>query len=158
MPATCMETECLAGPLKRGVLHDITRALLLPASVSDRILEDVAFSDAFEKLLRGMPPTARVIVRRELKPAVLEEVRRLFIKVRMATDEYTRSTELKRAHSLLATPDSYTPSSISIRNVTPADISRNWSPGLGAFQYARNTSFASLNSGDTLTIPLPQGE
>ena len=158
MPSTCAETECMAGPLKRGIMHDVTRALLLPSSVATRLSKDVTFSDAFEKLLRGMPPTARITVHRALKPEVLEESRRLFIEARMATNQDARNAALKKAHELLASLDSYTPTRISIRNVAPADVSRNWSPGLGAFQYARNTSFARINPGEVVSIPLPQDE
>ena len=157
MPATCEETEYMVGPLQRGGIHDITRALLLPSAVSNRIASDVTFSDAFEKLLRGLPATARLTVHRSLKPEVLEETRRLFMEARMAMRKDAREAALKKAHELLASFHSYTPTHISIRNVTPDEISRNWSPGLGAFQYARNTSFARIRSGETLSIPLPQG-
>ena len=63
---------------------------------------------------------------------------------------------LKKAHELLASSDSYTPTRITIRNVAPSDISRNWSPGLAAFQYARNNTFARIRSDNVLNIPLPQ--
>lgn len=156
MPTTRMETECMAGPLKNRALHDITRALLLPSAIRERLAKDAAFSDAFERLLRGMPSTARLTVHRELKPAVLDETRRLFVEARMAHGEDARKAALKKAHALLASSDSYTPTRITIRNVAPSDISRNWSPGLAAFQYARNNTFARIRSGNVLNIPLPQ--
>ena len=158
LPSSCMETECMIGPLKGGLTQEVARLLLLPAAVRERMDKDPAFSSAFEKLMSGLPPTARLTVHRELKPSVLEEARGLFIRARMTTDETARSAALQQAHDLLASFESYTPVRLSIKNVTPADISRNWSPGLGAFQYARNTSLARFRTSEPLTIPLPQAE
>lgn len=154
----CAETECQIGSLQGGITRDVARLLLLPAAVRQRMEQDTAFCSAFEKLLRGLPPTAKLTVHRDLKPDVLEKARGLFIRARMATDEETRSTALRAAHDLLASLDSYTATRMSIKNVTPASIARNWSPGLGIFQYARNTSLARFRTGESLNIPLPQAE
>ena len=158
LPSCCMETECPVGPLQGGLTQDVARLLLLPAGVRERMDADPVFAGAFEKLLGGLPPTARLTVHRELKPSVLETARGLFIKARMATDEAARDAALQEAHDLLASFDSYTPVRLSIKHVTPADIAKNWSPGLGAFQYARATSLARFGTGAPLSIPLPQAE
>ena len=158
LPSCCSEMECQVGPLKAGITQDIARLLLLPDTVRERMNQDPAFCSAFEKLVRGLPPTARITVHSDLKPSVLEAARGLFIKARMATDETSRNDALQKAHALLASLDSYTPTRLSIKNVTPANIAKNWSPGLGAFQYARNTSLARFSAGAPLVIPLPQAE
>ena len=158
LPSCCMETECSIGQLKTGITQDIVRLLLLPSAVSKCMNQDPAFCSAFEKLMRGLPPTARLTVHRDLKPSVLDAVRGLFIRARMTTDDTTRDSALNEAHSLLASFDSYTPTRLSIKNVVPAAIAKNWSPGLGAFQYARSTTLARFRTGETLNIPLPQAE
>lgn len=154
----CAETECQVGSLQGGITRDVARLLLLPSAVRQRMEQDPAFCSAFEKLLRGLPPTARLTVHRDLKPAVLEKARGLFIRARMATDDTTRDVALRAAHDLLASLDSYTATRLSVKNVTPAGIARNWSPGLGIFQYARHTSLARFRTGESLNIPLPQAE
>ena len=156
MPSCCAETECMVGPLKKSVMHDITRRLLLPSDVRSRISKDIAFSDAFEKLIRGLPPTAKLIVHRDLRPGALEKARELLTRARMAENTSERQKALEEAHGLLASFDSYVPTRINVVNVAPADIAENWSPGLGAFQYARNTSFLRMRGSAPLTIDLPQ--
>lgn len=155
MPSCRVESEYMIGPLKNAAVHDIARWLLLPATVRSRLSENPAFSDALEKLLRGLPPTARLTVHRTIRSDVLEKTRALFIKARMSGREKEREEALKEAHRLLASFDSYVPVRISIKNVAPSDIAKNWSPGLAAFQYARNASFSRIRTDAPLSIPLP---
>lgn len=155
MPSCRVESEYMIGPLKNAAVHDIARWLLLPATVRSRLSENPAFSDALEKLLRGLPPTARLTVHRTIRSDVLEKTRALFIKARMSGREKEREDALKEAHRLLASFDSYVPVRISIKNVAPSDIAKNWSPGLAAFQYARNASFSRIRTDAPLSIPLP---
>lgn len=115
-----------------------------------------AFADDFTRLMHDLPESARIVVRRVIRPDVLDEVRRHFIAARTASDEKTGSAALKAAHDLLASFDSYTPVSISVRSSDKADISTNWSPGLAMFQYSRNNAFARAKAGPALEIPLPQ--
>ena len=156
-PATCMETEYTAASFGALGMRDIGRWLLLPDEVKNRMADNPAFADAFTRLMHDIPKSARLVVRRALRPKVLSEVRGLFVTARMAADEKTKNEALKAAHDLLAAFDSYTPVSISVRNASSAeDISRNWSPGLAAFQYSRNRSFVRADAGKTLEIPLPR--
>lgn len=156
MPACCAETECMVGPLKKGLIHDITRWLMLPADVCSSIGNDAAFSDAFERLINDLPPTAKLVVHRDIRPEVLTQARELLTRARMSEKADVRQKALEEAHRLLASFDSYVPTRINVMNVAPADIAKNWSPGLGAFQYARRTTFSRLRSSAPLTIPLPK--
>lgn len=136
-------------------MHDMTAWLLLPEPMRRRLDNDAAFADAFLNLVRGMPDTARLVVRRALKKDVLDEMRRHFAAARLAPNDDERNRALSKAHDLLASFDSYEPASIGIRNAEPSVISHNWSPGLAAFQYAHNNTFVRAVPVDTLTIPLP---
>lgn len=154
MPSSCAETECPVMALK----NRLARRMLLPSAVRRQMDENPAFSSALENLINKMPPSASLVIHRALKPSVLEDVRKLFIQARMSTSNTEQDSILKKAHTLLASLDSYTPTHLSVKNAAPSAISRNWSPGLGAFQYVRNTSFARFQTSDPLAIPLPQAE
>ena len=62
---------------------------------------------------------------------------------------------MSKAHDLLASKKSYQSARLSIRNVAPQDISRNWSPGLGIVQYKRSSGFGIITRSDAVEIPLP---
>lgn len=61
MPSYHVESKYMIGPLKSASVHDIAH-WLLPTTVRSLLSETPAFSDALEKLLRGLPPTARLTV------------------------------------------------------------------------------------------------
>ena len=155
-PSTCLETECSAASFRSVGIRDIGRRLLLPKNVRRLMADTPAFADDFTRLMHDLPESARIVVRRVIRPDVLDEVRRHFIAARTASDEKNGSAALKAAHDLLASFDSYTPVSISVRSSDKADISTNWSPGLAMFQYSRNNAFARAKAGPALEIPLPQ--
>ena len=96
----------------------------------------------------------RLVVERKLKESVLKEVRQLFVQARMAPDTEKESL-IDKAHKLLADKASYRSARLSIRNVAPQDISRNWSPGLGIVQYKRSSGFGIITRSDAVEIPLP---
>lgn len=56
-------------------MHDMAAWLLLPEPMRRRLDNDAAFADAFLNLVRSIPDTARLVVRRALKKDVLGEVR-----------------------------------------------------------------------------------
>ncbi|MBR5883050.1 MAG: hypothetical protein IKY97_06200 [Mailhella sp.] len=147
---TKLETSCPANRVSHGFL----RLLLLPRELRAAIEENPAFYDEFHALVRDLPPTARLVVERKLKESVLKEVRQLFVQARMAPDTEKESL-IDKAHKLLADKASYRSARLSIRNVAPQDISRNWSPGLGIVQYKRSSGFGIITRSDAVEIPLP---
>ena len=92
----------------------------------------------------------------ELKADVLARVRELLATSRGQKEEAVREEARKQASALLSSADSYRPARFVVKNVTPADLAHNWSPGLGAVQYARSTSFMRIRNGEPLTIELPE--
>lgn len=151
MPGTCMETEFSRGTSK----PDAWLNMVLPKAVKRHAGRDVTFFTSLRKMLADVPPSARLSIRWDLKPGMLDQVRQRFAQARMAPDKALRDKLLDEAHSLLANPSSYSPASISVRTTTPSKIARNWSPGLGPIQYARNTSFARFSSRPALEITFP---
>ena len=147
---TKLETSCPANRVSSSFL----RLLLLPKELRAALEGNPRFYDDFLALVRDLPPTARLVVERKLKESVLQEVRQLFVQARMAPDAEKQEL-LKQAHNLLASKKSYRSATLSIRNVAPQDISRNWSPGLGIFQYKRSSGFGVITRGDAVQIPLP---
>lgn len=151
MPGTCMETEFSRGTSK----PDAWLNMVLPKAVKRHAGRDVTFFTSLRKMLADVPPSARLSIRWGLKPGMLDQVRQRFAQARMAPDKAQRDKLLDEAHSLLANPSSYSPASISVRTTTPSKIARNWSPGLGPIQFARNTSFARFSSRPALEITFP---
>lgn len=150
MPDTSMDYEFATG----GLSGELICHMFMPEDVEKKIHADPAFATAFDKLVTGLPPTARLSLKCSLKASVLAEVRELMARARGMGSEEERHAAQKKVSELLADTASYRPSRIVVRNASPQDISKNWSPGLLAFQIARERSFLRMSS-QALEIQLP---
>ena len=137
-----------------GLSGELICHMFMPEDVEKKIHADPAFATAFDKLVTGLPPTARLSLKCSLKASVLAEVRELMARARGMGSEEERHAAQKKVSELLADTASYRPSRIVVRNASPQDISKNWSPGLLAFQIARERSFLRMSS-QALEIQLP---
>ncbi len=152
MPSSGMEYEFSTGGLNSSQI----KSLFLPKELRRKIDTDQTFAAAFDTLVSGLPPAAKLVMKCELKADVLARVRELLATSRGQKEEAVREEARKQASALLSSADSYRPARFVVKNVTPADIAHNWSPGLGAVQYARSTSFMRIRNGEPLTIELPE--
>ena len=149
---TCVETEFGRGTLSvRGLRH-----ALLPSDLLEAIKKDVTFSDALDDVLNGLPRTARLVVHRKIKPAVLTRARQLMVDARLASTEEQSKAKLDAAHRLLARFDSYTPDKLIVKNAGPQKLGQGWSPGFAMLQMSRRGTVTSLNSSPALEIRLPE--
>ena len=153
MPGTRMETELSVGSLD----HRAVRALFLPPGMSDKISNDPEINRKFIRFLNGLPPSARLVVRYDLKPAVLTDVRERFLKARLAAPSQ-RDALLQKIHDILENTDSYEAASLQVKALKPVAVSKNWSPGLGHAQYKRESSFAQFVPLKTLDLKTLLGQ
>lgn len=151
MPDTSLDYEFATGGLDGHLVCN----LFMPDEVARKIEQNESFATAFNALVAGLPPTARLSLHCVLKPSVLAEVRGLLAKARGLGSEEERMAAQKKASDLLSDTSSYKPDSISVRNASPKEIAKNWSPGLSSFQIARDKSFMRLSRSEPLKIALP---
>ena len=151
MPDTAMTYEFGTG----GLSGELISHMFMPKDVVKKINADPSFAASFDKLVTGLPPTARLSLKCTLKASVLSEIRELMARARGMGSDEERHAAQKKVSDLLASSSSYKPDRIVVRNATPKDISKNWSPGLMAFQIARERSFLRLSASAPLEIRLP---
>ncbi|MBQ4077169.1 MAG: hypothetical protein IJD65_05840 [Mailhella sp.] len=151
MPDTSLDYEFATGGLDGHLICN----LFMPDEVARKIEQNESFATAFNALVAGLPPTARLSLHCVLKPSVLAEVRGLLAKARGMAGEEERKAAQQKVSDLLSDSSSYKPESISVRNASPKDIAKNWSPGLYSFQVVRDKSFLRLSRSEPLKIALP---
>jgi len=151
MPDTAMTYEFGTG----GLSGELISHMFMPKDVVKKINADPSFAASFDKLVTGLPPTARLSLKCTLKSSVLSEIRELMARARGMGSDEERHAAQKKVSDLLASSSSYKPDRIVVRNASPKDISKNWSPGLMAFQIARERSFLRLSASAPLEIRLP---
>ncbi len=150
--ATCVETEFGRGTLSaHGLRH-----LMLPAALTDAIKKDVAFADALDDVLNGLPPTARLVLQRKIKPEVLAQARQLMVEARHAPTEKDAKAKLDAAHDLLTRFDSYTPHKLVVKSAGQTMLGRGWSPGFSFLQVSRRATLTSFGAKASLEIALPE--
>ena len=152
LPTSSLEHEFTLGEMKFHHLRD----LFLEEYADRQKPENEDFFRDLETCISKLPASAKLVVKHELKPEVLERVRHLFIHARTQDSESARTKAQTEAYELLANDKSYSPASIELKNVKPADLFKDWSPGIGAVQLVRNTSFMRQTAYKSMTIPLPK--
>ena len=143
---TALRVELRQNDVQYGVVKNtLTRFAMKNVGLSE--LDDV---------LNGLPRTARLVVHRKIKPAVLARARQLMVDARLATTEEQSKAKLDAAHRLLARFDSYTPDKLIVKNAGPHKLGQGWSPGFAMLQMSRRGTVTSLNSSPALEIRLPE--
>lgn len=146
---TCMEMECSKGSLTTEDLIEI----LLPPKLHNVMKDNqLLYGDVWSALSQA-PPTARLKVRWDITPQVLNEVRSLFVQARRAPDDSTQKALKDKAHDLLASSDSYEPVTFSVSTAKPRSMRKTHSVNMGPLYIVRENA---LLDSRTNSIDLPR--